>query len=84
MDLDQVSASAVSTAGEVIFEMLAIKKHYQSKFKRKSNSHELVSHYFFEIACSARLLIGGKASLNLCIVNGKKSECSKIKTVFNS
>ena len=65
MDIDQVSASAVSTAGEVIFEMLPIKKHNQSKFKRISNSHELVSHYFFEIACVVRLLVGGRASLHL-------------------
>ncbi len=51
--------------GEVIFDMLAIKKHNQSKFKRISNSHELVSHYFFEIACVVRLLVGGRASLHL-------------------
>ena len=54
-------------SGEAVFEMPAevIKKHNQSKFKRISNSHELVSHYFFEIACVVRLLVGGRASLHL-------------------
>jgi len=35
MDLDQVSASAVSTAGKVIFEMLAIKKSTRVSFNAK-------------------------------------------------
>jgi hypothetical protein len=42
LDPDQVCASAVCTAGEAIYEMSAeeIKKHYQSKLKRKANADE--------------------------------------------
>ena len=44
LDPEQVSASALCTAGEAIYEMSAeeIKKHYQSKLKRKANADEWV------------------------------------------
>jgi len=42
IDPNQVGASAECTAGEAIFEMSAaeIKKHYQSKRKRKADANE--------------------------------------------